>query len=127
MGSTTFQNLHLKLVEDIKRAETYFSKANIELIYSSRNKLQGFDDCLSFFPSLFKFNRSCLVSLPSIEKCFHLKMEKILEDQEKQPEEEEFPREHTGSEVMREIDRIKEGTLEIDFGKLNEFKIMVES
>ena len=65
IGSTTFQNLEFKLRSQVvPKIQIFLPPEEMPLLYLSENRTQSIEDCIHFFPSLFKLTKSIVVAEP---------------------------------------------------------------
>ena len=62
LSSATYQNLHKKLKQVLR--ESSVPDNEIDLLYTSQNKITAFEDCIAFTPNLFRLTKSIVVSEP---------------------------------------------------------------
>lgn len=65
VGSSTFQNLQQRLQQQVmSKVIKFLPNHEMPLLYISENKILALEDCINFFPSMFKLVKSIVVSEP---------------------------------------------------------------
>lgn len=78
-NSSIFQSMYNKIYELLKNV--------VKIIYSSTQRIQAFEDCITFMPSLFRLSKSILVS--ENMTTFHDQIARF-DNKNQQPSEEKF-------------------------------------